>query len=179
MLGPVPKALLFMSAYIPLWGVVVVFDAPGLGRLVWVAWAMLAAGFLGLLGLAAMHRNSAPEATITLKSVERKDLEAVIYIVAYILPFLGAFTTNLPTLETFAVLFVISLLVTLRTDAFYVNPVLAIIGIRVYRVEDEDDNEQVILTRRKTLKTGSTLSVVSLADGLWREKKVDGRWGLS
>src|SRR4029077_12548976 len=82
------RILLFLSSYFPL---TVIFFCLLLGKNRPLAIVILAVGGLGLLGISVYFRlaRRLNPTRITVASVQRRDAEAMSYIVSYIVPFLA------------------------------------------------------------------------------------------
>lgn len=171
MVGPLPKAFLFLSSYLPLWLVLAVVNCKQLGVGVVVPIVLAVLGAIGIVWLVREVRTTAPT-PLTVGRVERNDLESVTYVLTYLFPFVGNLLGDQSTAIDLAILFVFVLAVYVRADLFYINPVLVLLGWHVYRVEDSEENELVLLAGPKPLKKGAELRVVPLSDGVWREKTV-------
>jgi hypothetical protein len=162
--GSATGALLFLSSWSPLlviFGIMAFHDAQ---YRVAVSLAGVAiVSVLVLLGYLAVARRLAP-VEIEVKHVEQKDADAMGYVATYLLPFLGIDLTK----PVILIGVIILLLVIWRTYAIaslvHMNPMLAILGYRVFAIETTSDTNAMLLTRRSRIRIAEKLSVVPLAE---------------
>jgi len=165
MISTVNKALLFLSSYLP---VFVIFTL-----LAWTSygpWALLSllAGVLGIIGVLAAFwwaRSTEPEG-VTVASVERKDTEALAYLVTYVLPFLDVDLSDSVKILGFVILFVTLATVYINADMLHINPTLNLLGWHVFEVQTPAGSPRTVLTHRRRLLKGDTLKTVRIADNI-------------
>ena len=87
-----------------------------------------------------------------IKEVHRKDSDILSYLLIYLLPFIRSDTSVIASqpITTFACIFII-LLVTANVGAFHVNPVLSILGFRVYSISTEN-SDGILIANSKDVK---------------------------
>ena len=100
-----------------------------------------------------------------IKEVHRKDSDILSYLLIYLLPFIRSDTSVIASqpITTFACIFII-LLVTANVGAFHVNPVLSILGFRVYSISTEN-SDGILIANSKDVLYGYdiTLRTVTLS----------------
>ena len=168
------KLLLFISSYLPLWIVFVIVDGSRLGCWIILPIGGIVAGSAGLWFLGWYAKVVAPT-PLVVEEAYRIDADNVTYILTYIFPFVGAALPNQTTAIGLGIIFVVVALVYVGADMIYVNPVLTLLGWRVYRVVSKKGNEHIVMTKDKTIKKDDSLPAVPLAEGLWRVKPGVGR----
>ncbi|MCI4368040.1 MAG: hypothetical protein L3K09_00535, partial [Thermoplasmata archaeon] len=124
--------LLFLSSYLPLWFIFVFVDGAGFGCWIVLPIGAIIAGSAGLWFLRWYTSEVSPTPLIVAEAY-RMDTDNVAYILTYIFPFVGQALPNHTTAVTLGVIFFVVALVYVGADMIYVNPVLTLLGWRVYR----------------------------------------------
>jgi len=163
------KLLLFISSYLPLWIIFVFLDGTRLDCWIVLPIGAIVAGLVGLWFL-GWYTRVISQTPLVVAEAYRIDTDNVAYILTYIFPFVGTALTTQQEAIGFGALFVVVALVYVGADMIYVNPVLTLLGWRVYRIQSKKGNEHIVMTQNKTIKKDETLHVVPLAEGLWRVK---------
>jgi hypothetical protein len=168
MLTLLARILLFLSSYSPLFLI--------LGIRSWASNGVAGGLFMGLAVLSAVSAwallvavdTLTPTRTPVLTSTS-KSSETTGYLVTYVLPFLsvGATAASVPDLLALIVLLLTFGLVFVNSDLVLVNPVLAILGYRLFEVEAEGGQRSLIITRSQNApQAGSSLQVRRLGPGI-------------
>ena len=162
------QVLLFLSSYSPLLGVFALLDTFGAGAPS-VACAVLAGLGLVLLPILFIDRNTAAH-SLKITSARPRDGDVLAYIASYLVPF--ASVTASSTRQQAAVGIFIGLIAVLyvRTQMFYVNPILALVGYRIYEVDSTGGTPLVLICRRRFIAPDTTLPAIRISDYIWREK---------
>lgn len=168
-MGLVAKALLFLSSYIPLWLILILFHSADRNWIFWGASVALGAGIVGLAILLSWV-SAIATTQVTVEDASRQDGDSVAYIVTYILPFLSLMVTTTLEAAGVAVLFGTVLIVYVSSDMLYVNPILASAGLRAHAVHTTGGVEVVVLTRKRLISHGKLLHVAELTDGIWWDR---------
>lgn len=160
------RILLFLSSYFPL--------AVICGFLFWndhqyIAILIVLTGFVGLAGM-FMFLSAAQKLAATrvkFREVQKRDSEALNYIVAYVIPFLaiGQPGQSVPLLIFLAVLGVLYV----KLNMVHINPALNLFGYYLYEITTEDGTEFPIITRKR-IRPNETMSVVKLGNEVLFEK---------
>ena len=124
---------LFFSSYTPLF-LLLVLRSIQHSRTVAIASAVSAA--LGLLGTFALLRAARSKGTADYKllEVENRDSDVAAYAATYLLPFLVVFGGRWQDIASLAAFVVILGVIYVRSRLIYVNPTLALLGFRLWRV---------------------------------------------
>jgi hypothetical protein len=158
------RAILFLSSYAPLF---VILAVQGVHREVW---AIIVASTLVLVaGLASVvlvywirkAATFAPFPSDVSRSSPRDDL-AVAYIVTYILPFVGISLSSGRDVISLCLAFSITLLVAVRANLFYVNPLLNLLGYHIHEIEDSSGRQFALISRKAYVRPGTPIAVVAL-----------------
>lgn len=168
-LSPFAKACLFLSSYIPLWGILILFHLGDWGYWLAVPLGALIGGGIGLGVLRHWVTTGAAE-EVTVAYAMRQDGDSVAYIVTYILPFLTLTIGSAAEALGIVGLFLTVMLVYVSSDMLYVNPVLAALGWHAHSIHTKGGVELVLITRRRLIREGSLLPAVRLGDAVWWER---------
>jgi hypothetical protein len=162
--SPVARAVLFLSSYAPLF---VVLAIRGMHRDTLALTAGLALCGIAVLSVSVLRywigkaQTFAPFPTTVARASPRDDL-AVAYIVTYILPFAGVNLSSGRDLAALVLIFAITLLVAVRTNLFYVNPILNLLGYHIHEVEDAAGRFIALISKRSYLKPGAVIPTVPM-----------------
>lgn len=117
---------------------------------------------VALLGLARSRLSPVPK---DVSEIATKESEPLAFLVAYALPLVAAkpVDNNAGGLLAFMIIMGIVLW---QGQIFHVNPLLAALGYHFYSGKAHDGAPVLILTKRKTLPSG-TLRVIRLSGYLW------------
>lgn len=136
------------------------------GSLLWIVVAVLSLATMALV-LKFPHRYT--PATIPVKRGEKKNGEALNYIVTYVVPFMAVDQQSAADLAALCILFAVMCYIYINSNLVYTNPTLAFIGYAVYAVETEQGNAIVVVSRRDgPIQTGP-LSLVWLSENVYLE----------
>lgn len=164
------QAVLFLSSYSPLLLVFALLNTFGNGAPS-VVCAVLAA--VGAMGLPVMIRLNASTAShpVNVATATPRDGDVLAYVASYLVPFASINADS--TRERIAVGVFIGLIAVLyvRTEMFYVNPLLALVGVRVFAVQTPGGTPVVMLCRRRFIPPDSVIDARRLSDYVWMEKR--------
>lgn len=163
------KACLFLSSYIPLWLILILFHWTDWGWWLAAPFAAFVGGFVGLFILRHWVRT-ATEEEVTVDYSTRQDSDSVAYIVTYIFPFLTLVIGSALEAVGILALFLTIMLVYVSSDMLYVNPVLAALGWHAHSIHTNGGVELMIITRRRLIRAGQILYAVRLGDAIWWER---------
>lgn len=161
------RILLFLSSYFPL---TVIFFCLLLGKNRPLAIAILGVGGLGLLGISIylrLARRLSPT-RITVASVQRRDAEAMSYIVSYIIPFLAMPFQSLEEALSLGVFFFVIGILYVNSNMIHINPMLNLSGYHLYEVSVESGATYSLITHREVI-LGDTISAVKASNGIFLE----------
>jgi hypothetical protein len=169
MISRTAKVLLFFSSYLPMWPILVVLYWGRIGCYILVPFGAIIVGGVGILGVRWWVRTTAAS-TFKIASADRRDADSVAYIVTYITPFLSLAAATPQEVLAVLLLFVVTMLVYVSSDMIYVNPMLTLVGVRMYSVETEDGAQITLLSSTKSMKKGDPIVAVGITDAIWWEK---------
>jgi hypothetical protein len=138
---------LFLSSYTPLFLLIALRSVGRANVLATVSGALTVAGLGGTFLFLYAVRGKTP-GEYQLLEVENRDPDVAAYAATYLLPFLTVFSGSWQDLSSLAAFVAILGVVYVRSRLIYVNPLLAVIGFRLWRV--------IPITAGATLDAGGT-----------------------
>lgn len=159
MLGLVPRLMLFVSSYMPLYAIVAYqywHDGPVRNT----ALALIGLGLVGLAIVWAFAKSTHPR-VIEVDVVQRKDAETLAYLFTYVFPFLGTKFDELDSAIPFGIIFLTIAVIYVTANLIHVNPLLNLLGRHVYEVQS-GQHAFTIIARRPHLYKGDRLSGVEI-----------------
>jgi len=123
---------------------------------------------LALWAFFKVHSRRARE-PLTLTVVQQRDGDVMGYVITYLVPFVntnyraadGSFDSL--GLLAMSLLFLVILTVYVNANLIFINPVLALVGLRIYEVELAASAEKkALLTRRTVVPLHREISVVPI-----------------
>lgn len=160
---------LFMSSYAPLFAVAAIrFDS------VWlrVSFALIALfSLLALLTLVSTTRRRVASREVVPTAARDLGSEVSAYIATYLLPFVAVDRPGPTDLAAYAVVFAVLGVVFINSDMIGVNPVLYLLGFRIYgvkgvRIDQAGDHQEAFLVSAEPIRSGAPVHVADLADGV-------------
>lgn len=150
------------AAYAPLLLLLAVLDSFRIG---WLRWVLAAASVAGVLGtllflfVAIPRRNPQPE---VLGRVKPREAEALKFFASYVVPFFV--TATAPQAARWGLLIYLLMIAVLylQADLYYSNPLLALLGYRVFEADRDDRGFLLVISRAWHLAPGQTRQLVPL-----------------
>jgi hypothetical protein len=162
------RLLLFLSSYFPL---ALIFFFVLLSEHPYVAGGILFCGVVGLLWmliyLRTVQRLGGVQVRIT--GFQRRDAEAMAYIVTYIIPFLAIPFGGWKEGIALSIFFVVIGILNVNSNIIHINPMLNLFGYHLYEVTLENGDVHSLVTRRR-IRHRETLTAVRLGDDILLEK---------
>jgi hypothetical protein len=124
---------MFLSSYLPLF-LLLGLRSIGHSKAILIASGVLViAGSIGTIAflLGAPQKS---KGAYELLEVENRDSDVVAYVATYLLPFLTVFSASLRDVLSLLAFIAIICAIYVRSRLIYVNPVLALLGFRLWRV---------------------------------------------
>lgn len=165
--------IMFLSSYSPLFAILGVrfFTWPihSVQDCTWVVFIVLCIlGIGGFLFTIGYYSRSTPQ-TVKIKETHISGGQAVGYLSGYLLPFIAVDADDWKTWFAYAVFFLVTYEVTIRTDVIQINPLFFIFHYRIYAtdVEYQSGSGKVtsmstILISRNPLMAGQTVRSYSV-----------------
>jgi hypothetical protein len=162
------RFLLFVSSYFPL---ALVFFFLLFQQHFRIAATILVSGLIGLTGMAVYLysvKRLAPF-TVRVEQIQRRDGEAMSYIVTYVIPFLAVPFSVWQEGIALSIFFAVLAILYIHSNMIQINPMLNLIGYHLYEITLEDGSVQTLLTRRR-VRRSERIQVVSVDDDILLEK---------
>lgn len=162
------RLLLFLSSYFPL---SLIFFFVLFSEHRYVAGGILICGVVGLLWMLLYLRMVQHLSGIQVRvaGLQRRDAEAMAYIVTYIIPFLAIPFGGWKEGMALSIFFVVIGILYVNSNMIHVNPMLNLFGYHLYEVTLEDGDVHSLITRRR-IRHRETLTAVRLGDEILLEK---------
>jgi hypothetical protein len=166
------RVMLFFCSYFPLTMIICVLQYD-----VWPWWiTVLVAGVPGLGSLALtwvyfqwMRRKAYVEQKKII-GFSRHDSEVMGYIASYLVPFVTFPLGYVKQIVTLLIFVAVLLVVYVRSNMIYINPVLSICGYHLYEVEVEHSQRTHYYIARKRIERNREIRFVQLSDDIYLEK---------
>ncbi len=142
---------------------------PGVGLNIILA-VVLALPIL-LLGLVLRATGTLPPERIFARAAAPRDIDTIALVASYLAPIaIALFAVDLPRLVAMAIMLVLLMVVYVGAELFYLNPLLACCGFRLYQVVDDATGVTVaVLTRRRGLGAGGVINGQLIAPNTYIE----------
>ncbi len=175
---------MFLTSYAPLFAILAVRTAPGIGAAGEPLWPFITSTALTCIGfgdgwwlLRGARRRGAIEVIPT--RVEEQGAAAAGYLPTYLLPFIGSSPTTAGAWIGYGIYLAVLFVVFLSSDFALVNPTLYVLGRRVLRVtrivrsidpSQAPKSESLLVVTRSLLAPGNPVQLTRLS-GCWVEKE--------
>lgn len=151
------RTVLFVSAYAPLLFLFALLDSLGRG---WPSMVCAAVGVTSMIMLAAVWRviRKQPRTRLQLVESRPRENDVIGFFATYVVPFAAAQDASGNTRLALLLFLVIVAGLYLRADLFYVNPLLALAGWRVFEAATDTGRPILLLSRRRFLRQHETVA---------------------
>ena len=107
---------------------------------------------------------------VTITSIENIDYEHITFLVTYIIPFIGFDYSSIRSIIIIFLLLVFIGAIFVKTNIFFANPVLAVFGFHIYKVEITGRKDLVFISKDK-LNINDKVFTNDLHDNVFYVKK--------
>ena len=159
---------LFLSSYAPLFGVFALLDSFGAGRPTLACLGLAAAGVV-LLPAVLLPTLALKTQDLEVASAEVRDGDALAYIATYLVPFAAVTARDGRERAALGVFVALLAVLYVRGELFYVNPLLAVVGYRLFKVVTPRGATVVLLSKRRFLQSNSVVPARRLSDYVYWE----------
>lgn len=168
------KFALFLSSYIPLWlamalktgDITIVFrDVPVPVISVIFFLTVLLSSFV-LRGTFSLRKQKEPKFQDIESYKSRHDL-LTSYLIAYVFPFVGLDYSLPVNWLIFGIFFITLAAIQIRSTQLHVNPVLAVLGYRIYEIEDGGKGTNMLVTKRDVNLEDDPVKTVELSNRVY------------
>jgi hypothetical protein len=160
---------LFLSSYAPLFGVFALLDSFGPGWPTGVCIALAVAGLVLPFAVLGNARRLAPQ-SLDVASSQVRDGDALAYIATYLVPFAAITATTARERGALGLFVVLIAVIYIRSELFYVNPLLAVAGYRLFQVATPSGASAVLISRENFLRSPATVNARRLSNYVYWEK---------
>lgn len=139
-----------------------------------VSFIMVVLGILFYSGFKYTLNGSLKNPT-TVSNVENINFEHLTFLTTYIIPLICFDLSSIKYATVMLILLVIIGVIYVKTDLFYSNPSLAILGYHIYRVEanfDSKESSSVIIISRDKIISGDMIQHIALDDKIYYARRV-------
>lgn len=102
--------------------------------------------------------------------IQRRDGEAMSYIVSYIIPFLAIPFSNWEQGVALSIFFVVLGILYVNSNMIHINPMLNLAGYHLYEITLEDGGIHCLITRHRITR-GEQLDVIKAGTDILLEKR--------
>lgn len=166
---PFAQLVLFASSYAPLFVIFALLDSWGAGAPSIIAVVLAAASVSGLAFFMSQSERL-QRIDVKVDRARHRDGDAIGYVITYLVPFVG-FQNPAPRLQL-ALLLLVAVIAALylRSHLFYVNPVLSLLGYRLYEGETETGRTFILISRRRYVAPSTPMAVSTLSDYVFLDR---------
>lgn len=176
------KWLLFLSSYIPLyailifqhWSITVTIPETTLPiihqvsgesvPIVSAVWILLGViSFIALYLVLSLRRSRGGQDFKNIDSYKSRDELVTTYILVYIFPFVVLDYSSLINWMAFLIFFLVIGIIQVRSTHLHVNPILAILGYRIYEV-DTGERKVLLVTKKDIQEPVDSVRTVELSN---------------
>lgn len=161
---------LFLSSYAPLFGVFALLDSFGRGVPTQICVGVVVLGLVMPLLVLAPLRRLSPQ-LLHVESTQARDGDVLAYVATYLVPFAAVSAHSGRERTALAIFVLIVALLYVRAEVFYVNPLLAAVGYRLFQVVTPEGASVVLITRRRFVPAASVTSARRLSGYVYWETK--------
>jgi len=126
--------------------------------------ALATVGIIATVSFLLVARTLSPT-SITPKIVDSHMQETLAYLITYLIPFVGFEFTDIPGVIANALLFLIIGFLYIQSNMIYLNPTLALMGFRVYRIQI--NNKDKLMLANAAIKNDTRQKVVVISEGIY------------
>jgi hypothetical protein len=166
--------LLFLSSFLPLFVVFALLDSFGRGWPTIVCAVLAVVGALIPLVVLPTVAWRVKDIPLHIATTQVRDGDALAYIATYLVPFAAfALSTERERIALLIFFFMIAVIY-IRSELFYVNPLLALAGYRLFQVATPNGASVVLITPRRFIASGTEVPVRRLGNYIFWEARTHG-----
>lgn len=164
---------LFLSSYAPLFLVFGLLGTFGDGWAIVINILLAAAGAIVLTVVFYYAKLKLKDQNLEIATTQVRDGDVLAYVATYIVPFAAMNAANARDRWAIVLFVVLVALLYVRSQLFYVNPLLALVGYRLFQVVTEHDASVVLISRQHFIRPHTTISTRRLSNYVYWEVKND------
>jgi hypothetical protein len=162
------KGVMFLSSFSPLLVVFALLDSFGKGAATVVCLILAVLGPI-LLFVVLRVARSFNSVELVAASSHRRDGDVLAYVATYLIPFLTVNAVTLRSRLAVAVFIALIALFYIRGEMYFLNPLLGVVGYRLFQVQTADGHAVTLITKRRHIGDQACLRPVPLADDIYWE----------
>jgi hypothetical protein len=166
---PLAQLGLFVSSYAPLFTVFGLLDSFGKGWPTILCFALAGAGVIIPVVVFAVARWRLPQEPLHVATTQIRDGDALAYVATYLVPFAAVSLSTARDRGALGLFVLLLAILYVRNELFYINPLLGLVGYRLFQVVTPANASVVLLTRRGFLAAGAPVPARRLGDYVWWE----------
>lgn len=119
--------------------------------------------------------GASPEIPFTINKIENSNYEHLTFLATYIIPLISFDFESTRQLIVLAILLIVMGIIYIKTDLFYANPSLALLGFKIYKADGYFKNGErngIILLTRDKLNVNDKVTHLKLDDRIYYVKKL-------
>jgi hypothetical protein len=157
----VARVALYLASYAPLF-LIFALRAYDTSLIVAILFALVA--LAALVVMAVVFLLPRGHTYLDVEQVRSRDEETMAYVLTYVVPFLGIDVSRVADLAAFALFLIVVGVLYVHTRLLYVNPVLTVLGYRLYRATS-GGREWLLVSKGMEPRDGR-LDVYRIGDGV-------------
>lgn len=157
------EATLFMSSFAPLFLVFGLLESFGSGWPTFVCYVIATGSTLFLFVALRVWRLLATS-RLTIARARHRDADAIAYVATYVVPFAALGVETWQSRVALILFLALVGILYIRAHLFYVNPLLSVIGYRLFEVETLDGRVLLVISKRKYLRVNTEVDLRTLSD---------------
>lgn len=119
--------------------------------------------------------KGATDIPFEIKKIESINYEHLTFLATYVVPLISFDFGSGRQMIVLALLLIVMGIIYIKTDLFYANPSLALLGFHIYRADGNfkiGDRDGIVLISRERLSEGQKVSYIKLDDRIYYTKGV-------
>ena len=139
---------------------------------------------LGLLGYCYIayryfefELKGAPEIPLEIRKIESIDYEHLTFLATYVVPLISFDFSSTRQMLVLALLLVVMGIIYVKTDLFYANPSLSLLGYRIFKADgnfqSDENREGIILICKGNLNVDEKVDYIKLDNRIYYVQKKD------
>jgi len=162
------QLVLFGSSYSPLLFLFGLLDTFGQGLPSVICVALAASMTVGLIAFLRTARSLATD-KVELVRAKHRDNDAIAYVMTYLVPFLGHDPSGWRGRAALSLFIAVLAVLYLQSHLFYVNPLLSLMGYRLFEAETQSGRTLILISKRKYLCPGDYVEAHTLSNYVFLE----------
>ena len=160
---PFSQILLFISSFSPLFGIFALLGSLGPGWPTRVCALISILGFFVPFLILSIISRIAP-LPFNVQTSQVRDGDNLSYIATYLIPFASMQVSTYREKIALGLFLIVIAIIYIRSELYYINPILSIFGFRIFQVTTIEGNSVVLVSRRNFLAPNTSLDARRLGN---------------